>query len=241
MGKKLIVSVVPLLAAVAFAMAPAAAPASTGHWIVEGAPVPTGSPGLPVTEWGKLKLESVAGNLECYNAIGGYLENPASGGAGVAYTEAFGTWGCVANYTCPTGTRPGAAPSLLPWIGTLESIGGTPQKFRAVGSRTLGAGGVRAIIGCTFPAFPASKAEITEGTPFIVGPATTNPEGTKPLAPAANHKGTGAKNPGFFEFDVGSGKLEAEGSTGAVLGSTEGKVKVLGFEPPAGDEHVWAE
>jgi len=234
MSKKLLISLAPLLAIAAFAVMPVAAQAAP-HWYSEGTPIAETGEQIPVIEWGNLTLKGAA-ELSCHNAIGGYIDNPAGGGAGVGGTEAFATWNCVASYACPEGSRPGAAPSLLPWTGVLEEVS---SKLRVQSAKVPGAGGTRVIIGCTAPhANEGSNAvgEVTAGTAFIVGKQIS-----QPLAPNGAKKGTSALHPGFAEFDVGtpgSGKLEAEGSSGAVLGTTEGKVNILGFEH---QEHVWAE
>ena len=45
-------------------------------------------------------------------------------------------------------------------------------------------------------------------------------------------------HPGYLEFDSGSGDLEAEGSLGTTLTTTEGHLKVLGFEH---QEHIYVQ
>jgi RHS repeat-associated protein len=234
MTKKLLISVAPLIATLAFAMVPTAAQAAP-QWYSEGSKIEENGEKIPVVEWGNLTLKGAA-ELSCHNAIGGYVENPAGGGAGKDATEAFATWNCVANYECPAGSRPGAAPSELPWTGTLEEVSG---KVRIQSAKTVGAGGTRVVIGCTAPhANEGSIAigEVTAGTAFIVGKQVS-----QPLAPSGTKKGTSALHPGFAEFDVGTpgaGKLEAEGSEGGVVGTIEGTVKLLGFEH---QEHIYVE
>jgi len=233
MSKKLLISLAPLLAITAFAVMPVAAQA-VPQWYSEGHVITEEEGKVPVIEWGNLTLKGAA-ELSCHNAIGGYVENPGAN-AGVGATEAFATWNCTASYECPAGSRPGAGPSLFPWTGTLEEVSG---KLRVQSAKIAGAGGTRVVIGCTAPhANEGSNAigEVTAGTAFIVGKQVA-----QPLAPNGLKKGTGALNPGFAEFDVGTpgaGKLEAEGSSGAVLGTTEGKVKILGF---TNQEHIYAE
>jgi hypothetical protein len=245
MGKKL-VSVVPLLAVIAFAMVPAVAQAAkVDRYISEGTAIPEGVQ-VPTITWGNLTLtgQQTGSEISCHNAIGGYVENPTNGGPGQGATEAFATWNCVTNYTCPAGTRGGAAPSLLPWLGALETVS---AKIRSNADKTIGAGGTRVIIGCTAPIFSnadfpettGGTAELTQGSVFVVGAQTSDP-----LAPAGAKKGTSALHPGFYEWDSASGFLEEEEpnesghGNGTVTGKTSGKVSTLGFEH---QEHIWAE
>src|ERR1700678_1562567 len=101
MGKKL-VSVIPLLAVVAFAMVPAVAQAATkepsskaaryqselfGSSAATGSTIPGGEQ-VPTITWGNLTLtgQQTGSEISCHNAIGGYVENPTvanGGGAGV--------------------------------------------------------------------------------------------------------------------------------------------------------------
>jgi hypothetical protein len=185
------------------------------HWYSEGRIRPEGAK-TPDIEWGDLALNG-AMEVSCHTAIGGWIENPVGGGAGIDATEAFAAWACVANYTCPAGTRPGVEPQRLPWPSVLEEIGG---KIRD------NVTGVKVKIGCQreLPGNAAGENEVI-GTNFVVGK-----QKDEPLAPAGATKGTSALHPGSFVFDTGSGHLEAEGSEGAVLVSTEGELKILGFE-----------
>jgi hypothetical protein len=257
MGKRFI-AVVPLLVAVAFAMVPAGAQAFTKEpaaklpryqsELFSPSTIPGGEQ-VPTIGWGNLSLtgQQTGSEISCHNAIGGYVENPtvaAGGGAGIAATAAFATWSCVVNYTCPAGTKGGAAPSLLPWTGSLATVGG---KIRSVASKTIGAGGTRAIVGCTAPIFSNASfpettggtAELTQGSVNVVGAQTS-----EPLGPAGTKKGSSALHPGFYEWDSGSGLLEEEEpnesghGNGTITGKTAGKISFLGFEH---QEHIWAE
>ena len=212
-------------------------------WYSEGTEIPEGDL-VPTIDWGNLTLhgEQTGSEISCHNAISGYVENPTGGGPGKEATEALATWDCVINYSCPAGTRGGAAPSLLPWTGTLEEVAG---KIRSVSSKAIGAGGTRVIIGCTAPIFsnadfpePPGAGELTQGGVFVVGAQTSDP-----LAPAGTKKGTSALHPGFYEWDSGSGLLEEEEpglghGNGTVTGKTTGRIKLLGFED---QEHIYVE
>jgi len=215
MSKKLLISVAPLLATVAFAMAPAAAQAANHQWYSEGSPI--SSTPIPVTIWGNLSLKGAA-EINCHNVIGSDVDNV--GGIGKGFIETFGSWDCTSNFACPAGTSPGVEPQNLPWPNELIETAG---KIR---SQTTG---VEVVIGCTVP-----PEDHVTGTTFVIGAG----EKQTPLAPAGTKKGTGAAHPGVFSYDSGSGQLEAKGSGGTVTGVTEGEVKALGFEE---QEHIYTQ
>jgi len=244
MTKRLLIGLVPLLVTVALAVVPAGAQAAEPIWEFEGAPLQLNERVVTIN-WGNLSLTVAATGQEisCRTAQVGSIENPApAGSAGTFETSAFTTTECDANYVCPAGTRPGIAPSLLPWTGVLERPGG---KVRMRWSKVVNKGEMRLIMGCTAPIFsnpnfpePPSTGEFTQGQPFVVGNQIL-----QPLGPAGVKKGTSALHPGFYEFDVNSGNLEEElvpneggYGNGMILGKLSGKIKMLGYE---NQEHVY--
>jgi len=244
MTKRPFIGLVPLLVAVAFAMVPTVAQAATPHYFSEGAEIPQGEK-VPTIDWGNTTVhgEQTGSEISCHNAIGGYVENPVGGGAGIDAIEAFATWDCTINYECPAGTRGGVSPSLLPWTSALVEVSG---KIRSLSSKVIGAGGTREVIGCTAPIFsnpdfpePPGTGELEQGGVFVVGAQTSDP-----LAPAGAKKGTGALHPGFFELDAASGLLEEEEpnesghGNGTITLKFTGKIFLLGFEH---QEHIYAE
>jgi hypothetical protein len=119
MGKKLIISLAPLLATAVFVVMPAAAQAAPHHWFVNGVQSPEGEKVATVT-WGTLALESAAGKVECKNVIGGYAVNPTGGGAGQDAVQNFAPYECSS--TCPVEIV--ITPEGLPWATELVEIGG---------------------------------------------------------------------------------------------------------------------
>lgn len=110
MGKKLIISLAPVLATAAFVVMPAAAQAAPHHWFVNGTEAAQGEK-VPTVTWGTLALESAAGKVECKNVIGGYAENPTGGGAGKDAVQNFAPYECTS--TCPVEIKITA--EALPW------------------------------------------------------------------------------------------------------------------------------
>jgi hypothetical protein len=129
MNKKLILSLAPLLATAAFAVMPAAAQAAPHHWYNNGVLIPEGQR-VPTVSWGTLALESAAGKVECRTVIGGYVENPVGGGAGVGAIQAFNEYECTS--TCPVEVEHIA--EGLPWRTELIEVS-TKSRDRTVGMK----------------------------------------------------------------------------------------------------------
>jgi len=228
MSKKLFISVVPMLVTFAFAMAPTAAQAVEPTWYSEGTQIPEAAGEVPTVTWGNLSLKGAA-EINCHNDIGGTASNKLVGGVLIGFTKIFdfSAWLCTSNFACPAGTFPGVEPQHLPWNDKLILVAG---KIRdEVQGGTSPVGSVKVVIGCVVP-----PEDHVTGTAFIVGAGQKQ----TPLAPAGAKKGTGAAHPGFFEYDAGSGQLEAEGSGGTVTGITEGETKSFGYEE---QEHIYAQ
>ncbi len=162
---------------------------------------------MPTISWGTLALKTVvggSGEVVCHTAEAGTISNPVGGGAGVGSTELLVAYHCEST-TCPFTSV--VTVESLPWPSVLETEGAL---IRAKST------GIKVKVDC-------QKEGISEGSTTFVG-------SNAPLAPAGAHKGSGAKSPGFLEYDAGSGTLEQEGSGGSVLAKTEGELKILGFE-----------
>jgi len=219
MSKKLcFISFVPLLATIAFAMAPAAATAAEPIWFNEGAPSAEGVE-VPTISWGNLSLKGAA-EINCHNVLASSAENPTGAKAGKDKIFDFSSYGCEASFSCPAGTFIDVEPQNLPWITELVIKGG---KLRDE------ARGVVVVIGCAVP-----PEDHVSGTTFQTSASAVQ----APLAPNGLKKGTSATHPGFFQYDSESGHLEVRGSSGTVTGTTEGELKTLGYEA---QEHTWAE
>jgi hypothetical protein len=99
MSKKVSTGVAPLLTAIAFAVLPAVAQATTPHWYKNGVILSQGTQ-LPVVLFGgPVKIEATStndGEFRCRVSGGGYVENPIGGGAGIGRIENFGFYRCEA-------------------------------------------------------------------------------------------------------------------------------------------------
>jgi hypothetical protein len=224
MNKKFLISLAPLLAIAAFAMATTAQAAP--HYYSNN--VIVGTEPKNVTAWGTITLALtkppalVGTTITCHNSAAGQIKNPAGvgGGPGEGNTELFATYKCESEKNCLLGettmVKAERLPSTLPpaaqgpgWPSVLtEEVVGT---IRAETTN------IEVDIDCV----KAGKVE--KETKFDIGPGE---KGQRPKAV----KGTSALHPGFLEFGVGSGELEVVGSSNTVSGKTEGEVKVLGYE-----------
>jgi len=118
MSKKLFIGVVPLIAAVAFAVTPMAAQATPAHYysggLGAGSLVAAGEK-IPTIAWGTLSLTNLTtgGKVSCHNVIGAVETNPEPGGhegpAGVGETESFNPYECESAACTPTATGGGPA------------------------------------------------------------------------------------------------------------------------------------
>jgi hypothetical protein len=94
MGRKLTTTVAPLLVLATFALAPTVAQAAP-HYFVNGTLSPEGVK-VTTLSYGLLGLGSSAGRpIECLNVVGGYVENPVGGGAGVGETNGWAVFNCT--------------------------------------------------------------------------------------------------------------------------------------------------
>ncbi len=213
MSKKLFISIAPLLAIAAFVVMPAAAQAAL-KWNVNGIPTAPGEH-TSVIMWGGVTYH-VAGGTEftCENAAIADVYNNASPPSGEV--EAFATADCESATYCPGESIEVVGERLLPapagWPMFIHES--APPRVDFPGPLTLrvwcvNSGGSKTLM----------VMGLHPGSPFGA---------VEPLAPFGAKKGTSAKSPGFFEYDVGSGNLENE-STKALV-HLEGEVKILGYE-----------
>jgi len=232
MSKKLYTGLVPLLAVVAFAMAPAAAQAkqcTTASAVV--GPCPHFSLGKQLTatktktlSWGNLQLSSAAGNIACSNAILAREWNPAvvkpatDGASGEDETLAFGSGECV-DETCPGVGF--VQPRGLPWPSELIENGkGEVQDESS---------SVKVVIGCENPLEKGTGAEYSPNGGKILGELEFETTAEHKQTPTALNTGlSGCNKPAEIEFGAESGTLSALG--GAVIGTTSGNLKICGYE-----------
>jgi hypothetical protein len=170
MGKKLFISLAPLLVTVAFAMVPVAQADTPPHWFVGGIRLGEGvepNP-APTISWGTLELTSEKkAPLHCENVNGGDIENPApvgpAGPAGVDETESFNPYDCF-DEECPAslGLELQVKGEGLPWPSKLTEEVGPPRVIRDVSTE------VEVTVICVVKA----KYEGYPGLPTLVAPPT---------------------------------------------------------------------
>jgi hypothetical protein len=201
-----------VLVLAAFAVAPTA---------VQAAPHLYSNGGLMSSEprqiigWGTITLAltkppAVVGTtITCHNAVAGFGDNPAGGGAGGGEVELFATYKCESELNCVAGEATKVIAESLPWPDVLtEEVVGT------IRSETTK---VKVKIFCE------KEGKIGKSNNFDIG---VKEKGQRPKAV----HGTSALHPGLAEFGPGSGELEVEGSGETITGKTEGEVKTLGYE-----------
>jgi hypothetical protein len=183
----------------------------TAHWYSNGARNIEGER-ASVVGWGTLALTLTpsAGSVTCHTASGGFVENPAGGGAGVGETEAFATFDCESEKVCPPGVSTEVVGEGLAWTSVLEVASGL-VRVRSTG--------VQVGVACV------SGGKVESATRFLTNEASAC---CRAWTPAHRH-GSSALHPSFVEFDAGSGPLEAEGSKEALTAKTEGEVRIIGY------------
>jgi len=237
MRKKLLVSLAPLVAVVAFVAVPAVAQAVTPHYFVNNNKLEEGVKQSIVT-YGKLALTPEVPSpipTECENAVAGYIENPVGGGPGIEVTEAFTSYSCH-NTECEAGGgKIGVifenenAPGLrlqISWPAELTNA--------VAGTIRLKSTNVAVYVHCQFAYTPPTEkpgsgpfvgleerntAEYNGGTKVTC--TTKAPGVQEPL----QVPGTSLSKPGETEFDSGAGKLEC----GLFKGLTSKKLATEGY------------
>jgi len=204
MSKKVLISLAPLFATIAFAVLPAAAQASP-HWFKSNVELAAAEE-LPLVGWGTLTLTAhEIGTIECQNVAGGDVQNTAlaPSGVGIAEIEQFVPYDCTG--ICPEVWK--VTPEGLPWDGELTEVASESNKKRAR-------------LGITKPII------IHVECPGLI----INEKFKGELTPSTNN-GTSATKPSFIEFDHPVGKPGSGHLTGPVLGegAAGGKAKVEGY------------
>jgi hypothetical protein len=163
--KRKFLSLVPLIAILAFAVVPAAQ-AITPHWYKNGVIQKAGTPLQTVNYGGQTDLSQVSkiGEIHCKGVGGGFSENPVGGGAGVGKVQSSEFYQCVA-----PGCEAAASEKGLKGKGEVNTEN-LPTPTEANGSEgwesKLFEGGtpnsVRTTIGLPWTAFPSPNQK--EGT-----------------------------------------------------------------------------
>jgi hypothetical protein len=93
MPNRLLLSVVSLLAVVVAPLVIPAVSQATPHYYKNGSKLAEGVK-VPTIAWGNFELVESGAAIECQNVVGGYVENPKGGGAGVGMTELVNAYNC---------------------------------------------------------------------------------------------------------------------------------------------------
>lgn len=250
MRRKLLVSLAPLVAVVAFVAVPAVAQAVTPHYFLNSTNPAIGK--IPVEakdkviSYGKLALtpevEGTPVPTECENAVSGYVENPAGEGAGKTVTESFTSFECT-NTECSTAgghigvifeNEGGAGPGLrnqISWPSELTNA--VPGTIR------LKASNVAVYVHCQFAYTPPTEKpgsgpftglEERNTAEYNGGVKVTCTTKLPGVQEPKQNPGTKVANPGTTEFDAGSGKLEC----GLFKGVTSKKLYTLEYNKASG-------
>jgi len=122
MSKKFLMSFAPLVAVVAFALAPAAAQA-VPHWYVNGTRLPFTSAKTRIKTFGVLTLHNATlGEVKCFVDDHGKIWNVNLTTAGMDEVQVFENYECEAKPTaCPGIT---VTAEKLPWLTELTEVAG---------------------------------------------------------------------------------------------------------------------
>lgn len=229
MSKKLFLA--PLLAVLAFVVAPAVAQA-VPHYYVNGSKLAAGKKEA-VIGWGTITLsvnppiKPVGNQLVCHNVAGGFIQNGAlEAEPGTGATEAFSTYNCTTKKQCKL-EEPAETEIVLPLTAAAPHVNSLPwpshliEEGEVIRNETEG---VQVIVECINEA-----KEVVEATPFISNQiGGSECEGQAPQTKT----GTSALHPGFLEFNEGSKFLEVPLVFGSceIKGKTAGEVRTLGYK-----------
>jgi IPT/TIG domain len=202
-------------------------------------PIPEGEK-VPFISWGKLTFtpEPAGSPAFCETSAGGYVENPAGGGAGVGKTLRFASWNCVIN-ECPAGEVEIGGKKYekefeviwpaqdFPWPSTL-----TEEEAGVVRTNSSG---VVMELGCVAKKLTKSEAEgktppsSGENEQYPLGPfVTCVTTATNLRKPRYENGANFGNNQSKLVFDEGGGKLSCAG--GAFEAKTKESLKVMGFK-----------
>jgi hypothetical protein len=239
MRKKLLISLTPLLAFVAFVTTSPTAQAA--RYAVNK--TPAGEAHVPVVSWGALKLSNSAGGtpVECENGAAGWVDNVANVGHGE--TNGWTAYNCKDSECEAAGGKlgvifenengPQSNPVKLTWPSVLE---GSSPKIRTNSTN------VKVYVHCQFVGEPSEEKAGTgplEGLELRVS-VEANAPGSVSCEAGPTSKGTSTPLTVNAELPL-PGKVTFSGGAGGELacnnggkGVTTGSLKILGFE--AGEE-----
>jgi len=230
MSKKLLMSLTPLLATVAFLAMPALAQAATPHYFTNGTEVKEAK---QVMAWGELEFKSEKkAAFTCQNVVAGDMENPEGGGhgAGTGLTEVFAPYDCV-DAECPegSGVELQVRAEALPWPSVLtEAVAGTIR----VESKGVEFDILCGVIGSKAAADP-DDYELVAAPTVCTGTTAGSHNGTS-SPKAINGAGTNSETPGRIQFDEPSGSFECGAEAGK--GVTRKVLKTMEYPEKEGVE-----
>jgi hypothetical protein len=203
--KKFLIGLAPLVVVAALLVIPAASQALP-HVYKDGVIAAEGKP-VRMIDWGVFHFTNkTVGQVECRDAMAGFLENPTGGGQAKGPIQMFSPYECVsAECTAIGGKFIEITGEHLPWVSeiTEPSAGVFRQKIGVKGEKG-GKGSAELFINCE---------AVTKGHAF----GETSPR-------VLNNGTTKGLKPGELEFDAGSGEFEGE-----FPGKIEAKFKQMGF------------
>ena len=225
-----------LAVSAALAALPVAAQAEP-HYYKSGALIAEGEK-VPIVEWGTLTFNpepEAYVEVTCEDSVGGYIENPIGGGAGLGQTTSFSSYNCLAMNTCPPGrvTIEGTeyekevtvTSETLPWPNVLIEESGIRNESTGV---QMSVACVAHGLSNTSPPGGAQLGKPGAQEQFYLSSATvcvtTASRRQKPLLIAGKNSTVTSR----VSFDPEAGRLSRAG--GAVVQRTSGKLKVMGYK-----------
>jgi hypothetical protein len=238
MGKKLTISLAPLLVIATFVLTPAIAQA-TPHYFVNKVLLGPAKQKQTIS-YGKLSLTASTGGapVECLNVVGGEVENPTGGGAGTGETNGWGVFNCT-DTECAAGG--GKINVIFENEGTPGQVAGKGLNWPSVltevvpGTIRLKSKNVRVYTHCQFAAFartekpgtgPFEKLEEVTSVEYNSPGSTTCTTSGAAVSEPKLENGSSIEKPSKVNFDLPEfNSLEC----GASKGITAKVEKVEGF------------
>jgi hypothetical protein len=220
--KHVFIGLAPLLAIAATAVIPAAAPAEGTHYYRNGIQIGAGKK-VTLVSWGTLSFTSAEGTVTCKTAVGGYVENPTGGGAGIGVTQNFAPYECAAA-ECPAEAR--VEGIINNGKNENGSSGWYGQLVEQSGASRLETTGVGLEVGC-WTAPPSGTGNVSaeeRGTP--VGTSISTPVPFCGTWTPKIKTGLSAGKPTKTEFGAGSGELVSPELGGLTVAGT---LQTLGY------------
>jgi len=250
MSKKLLISLAPFLATVAFVAMPAVAQATTPHYFSETKEIKQATK-TPVLSWGTLKLTNSlkpTEPIECENESGGFAENPTGGGPGKGETQGWTAYNCKNLPECEAAG--GKIAVLMENEGTpglVTSLKWNNELIEEEGVIKLSSHNVRVFVRCQVVALAPEETLFEAGPAFIRSTTEIEAGGTVCTTNAAESgvqhpklkNGTSAAKPPKVEFIAGAetGELACKVKNPAKpteeiasKGATSGSLKTLGYK-----------